>query len=338
MTAQQAENNLARTAVQALSAILGGAQSLHVNSYDEALALPSEESARMALRTQQILAKESGVAQTVDPFAGSYYVESLTTAIEQEVWHYLERIDALGGMVAAIERGWVQREIEDAAYQQQRAVDSGETVVVGVNRFATPAKSPRSVRAGVAKRVEREQIERVRALRARRDPLRWQAAVDQVTEQARSSDNLMPAILEAVESYATVGEIAESLRKVFGEHRPIRLERSATEGFYSVRSAVKGSILAARTAGTPLAASATTTTPTRPVDSSPHPTASRHTGTTSTPVPPASPAEHPSSLPPPSAAGCLQDHPHYLFPPGAHSHAHTDLCRTRIHPIRQRAV
>ena len=135
LTAQQAENNLARTALQALSAILGGTQSLHVNGYDEALALPSEEAARLALRTQQILAKESGVAQTVDPLAGSYYVESLTTAIEQQARSYLDRIDALGGMVAAIERGWVQREIEDAAYRHQQAVDSGETVVVGVNRF-----------------------------------------------------------------------------------------------------------------------------------------------------------------------------------------------------------
>ena len=142
LTAQQPENNLARTALQALSAILGGAQSLHVNGYDEALGLPSEESARMALRTQQILALESGVAQTVDPLAGSYYLESLTTSIEQEARNYLERIDALGGMVAAIERGWVQREIEEAAYRHQQAVEGGETVVVGVNRFTGPKKIP----------------------------------------------------------------------------------------------------------------------------------------------------------------------------------------------------
>src|SRR5580704_15377703 len=138
LTAQQAENNLARTALQALAAILGGTQSLHVNGYDEALGLPSEESARMALRTQQILALESGVAQTVDPLAGSYYLESLTTSIEQEARNYLERIDALGGMVAAIERSWVQREMEDAAYRHQRAVDAEETAVVGVNRFIGP--------------------------------------------------------------------------------------------------------------------------------------------------------------------------------------------------------
>ena len=139
LTAQQPENNLVRTALQALSAVLGGTQSLHVNGYDEALALPSEDAARLALRTQQILATESGVAQTVDPLAGSYYVESLTNALEQEARSYLERIDAMGGMMAAIERGWVQREIETAAYRHQRAVDSGETVVVGVNRF-TDAK------------------------------------------------------------------------------------------------------------------------------------------------------------------------------------------------------
>jgi methylmalonyl-CoA mutase, N-terminal domain len=220
LTAQQPENNLARTALQALSAILGGAQSLHVNGYDEALGLPSAEAAHLALRTQQILARESGVAQTVDPLAGSYYLESLTTSIEQEARSYLERIDALGGMVAAIERGWVQREMEDAAYRHQQAVDAGETVVVGVNRFASPdEQSPCLPAEDLDETAERRQVERVRALRARRDPLRWQAALDRVTEQARSTGNLMPAILEAVESCATVGEIAGSLRKVFGEYQ-----------------------------------------------------------------------------------------------------------------------
>jgi methylmalonyl-CoA mutase N-terminal domain/subunit len=220
LSAQQAENNLARTAVQALSAILGGAQSLHVNSYDEALALPSEESARMALRTQQILARESGVAQTVDPLAGSYYVESLTTSIEQQARSYLDRIDALGGIEAAIERGWVQREIEDAAYQHQQAIDSGETVVVGVNRFAgANLDSPGLPVREVDETMERKQVERVRALRARRDPVRWKTALDRVREQARSSGNVMPVIVEAVERDATVGEIAGCLREVFGEFR-----------------------------------------------------------------------------------------------------------------------
>jgi methylmalonyl-CoA mutase, N-terminal domain len=217
LTAQQPENNLARTALQALAAVLGGTQSLHVNGYDEALGLPSEEAARMGLRTQQILAKESGVAQTVDPLAGSYYVESLTAAIEQGARVYFDRIDALGGMVAAIERGWVQQEIEQAAYQQQQDIDSGKTVVVGVNRFAGDYADPRPV-AAVNEAAEREQIERVRGLRARRDPLRWRAALNRVEEQAKTAGNLMPAILEAVESCATVGEIAGSLRVVFGEH------------------------------------------------------------------------------------------------------------------------
>jgi methylmalonyl-CoA mutase N-terminal domain/subunit len=221
LTVQQPENNLARTALQALSAVLGGTQSLHTNGYDEALTLPSEEAARLALRTQQILAHECGVAQTVDPLAGSYYVESLTSAIEQEASGYLERIDALGGMVAAIERGWVQQEIEDAAYQHQRAVDAGQTVVVGVNRFTGSQARDDSPPLNVDETAERGQIERVRALRARRDPVRWRAALDRVTEHARSSGNLMPAIVEAVESYATVGEIAQSMREVFGEHRPV---------------------------------------------------------------------------------------------------------------------
>jgi methylmalonyl-CoA mutase N-terminal domain/subunit len=216
LTAQQPENNLARTALQALAAVLGGTQSLHVNGYDEALGLPSEESARMGLRTQQILAKESGVAQTVDPLAGSYYVESLTTAIEQGARAIFDRIDSLGGMLAAVERGWVQREIEQAAYQQQQDIDSGKIVVVGVNRYASGDPEPQPV--GTANEWgEREQIERVRALRARRDPLRWREALDRVEEQARATGNVMPAILEAVESSATVGEIAGSLRAVFGE-------------------------------------------------------------------------------------------------------------------------
>jgi methylmalonyl-CoA mutase N-terminal domain/subunit len=192
LTAQQPENNLARTALQALAAVLGGTQSLHVNGYDEALGLPSEESARMGLRTQQILAKESGVAQTVDPLAGSFYVESLTTAIEQGARSYLDRIDALGGMVAAIERGWVQQEIEQAAYQKQQDIDSGRTVVVGVNRYASGDQGPQPV-AALNEAREREQIERVRGLRARRDPLRWRAALDRVQDQATSTENVMPA-------------------------------------------------------------------------------------------------------------------------------------------------
>jgi methylmalonyl-CoA mutase N-terminal domain/subunit len=218
LTAEQAENNLARSALQALSAVLGGTQSLHVNGYDEALGLPGEEAVRLALRTQQILAEESGVAHTVDPLGGSYYVESLTTAIEHQARANMVRIDAMGGMVAAIERGWVQREIEDAAFCHQQAIDSGASAVVGVNRFTDPdGTGPREKPEGT---VEQDQIERVRALRRRRNPLRWRAALDRVTDQARGSTNLMPAIVEAVESCATVGEIASSMGEVFGEYQP----------------------------------------------------------------------------------------------------------------------
>jgi methylmalonyl-CoA mutase N-terminal domain/subunit len=218
LTAQQPENNIVRTAIQALSAVLGGTQSLHTNGYDEALALPTEEAARIALRTQQIIAGESGVAQTIDPFAGSYYVESLTSGIEQQVKTYLDRIDALGGMLRAIEQGWVQQEIQNAAYDYQRAVDSGVATVVGVNRF-TREDEPGIPIQRIDEELERKQIERLQALRLRRDNLRWQSAIDRVKEHARSGKNLMPAILEAVESCATVGEIAAAMREVFGEYQ-----------------------------------------------------------------------------------------------------------------------
>jgi methylmalonyl-CoA mutase, N-terminal domain len=218
LTAQQPENNIVRTAIQALSAVMGGTQSLHTNGYDEALALPTEEAARVALRTQQILAQESGVAQTIDPLAGSYYVESLTNTIEQGANAYLERIDMLGGMLPAIERGWVQQEIQSAAYEYQRSVDSGEATVVGVNRF-TSEESPSIPIQRVDENLEQQQIERVREVRRRRNPIRWRTSLDRVTEDARAGANLMPAILEAVESSATVGEIAEAMRSVFGEYQ-----------------------------------------------------------------------------------------------------------------------
>ena len=218
LTAQQPENNIVRTAIQALSAVLGGTQSLHTNGYDEALALPTEESARVALRTQQIIANESGVAQTIDPFAGSYYVESLTTEIEQQARAYLDRIDAFGGMLRAIEHGWVQQEIQNAAYEYQRAVDTGEATVVGVNRF-TREEEPEIPIQHIDESLERKQIERVRALRARRDFQRWKASLERVRDGASGRDNLMPAILEAVESYATVGEVAAAMRDVFGEYQ-----------------------------------------------------------------------------------------------------------------------
>jgi methylmalonyl-CoA mutase N-terminal domain/subunit len=218
LTAQQPENNIVRTAIQALSAVLGGTQSLHTNGYDEALALPTEEAARIALRTQQIIANESGVAQTIDPFAGSYYVESLTNDLEVQAKAYLDRIEALGGMLRAIERGWVQQEIQNAAYEYQRAVDTGDATVVGVNRFTRDEEPAISIQR-IDESLERKQIERLQALRLRRDAARWRSSLDRVKDHARSGANLMPAILEAVESYATVGEIAATMRDVFGEYQ-----------------------------------------------------------------------------------------------------------------------
>jgi methylmalonyl-CoA mutase N-terminal domain/subunit len=218
LTAQQPENNIVRTAIQALAAVLGGTQSLHTNGYDEALALPTEEAARIALRTQQIIALESGVANTIDPFAGSCAIESLTNAIEGQVKLYFDRIDVLGGMLAAIESGWVQQEIQNAAYDHQRAVDARDAVVVGVNRFTRDDEPPIPT-LHMDEELERKQVERLRALRARRDAGPWQAALNSVRDRARSGANLMPAILEAVEAMATVGEIATALREIFGEYR-----------------------------------------------------------------------------------------------------------------------
>ena len=218
LTAQQPENNIVRTTLQALAAVLGGTQSLHTNGYDEALALPTEAAARIALRTQQILAHESGVAQTIDPLAGSYFLEMLTGDIEQQVRDYFSKIDAMGGMLKAIERGWVQQQIQNAAYKQQQQVDSGEAIVVGVNRFTQETELEVPIQR-IDENLERQQVERVRALRLRRDSGKWQCAIDKVQETARNGTNLMPLILEAVESSATVGEIANTLRQVFGEYR-----------------------------------------------------------------------------------------------------------------------
>ncbi len=218
LTAQQPENNIVRTAVEAMAAVLCGTQSLHTNGYDEALALPTELAARTALRTQQILAFESGVAQTIDPFAGSYCIEALTDEIENRAMEYLSKIAAMGGMLRAIERGYVQQEIQNAAYEFQQAVDNGAAVIVGVNRFTQENDPPIPVQR-VDESLERKQVERLRAMRTRREPTRWQASIRGVTEAARGGTNLMPAILEAVESYATVGEIAGTLRDVFGEYQ-----------------------------------------------------------------------------------------------------------------------
>jgi len=218
LTAQQPENNIVRTAIQALAAVLGGTQSLHTNSYDEALALPTEQAARIALRTQQIVAYESGVPQTVDPLAGSYYVEALTNEIEKRAVEYLEKIEALGGMLKAIERGYVQQEIQNAAYEYQRKVDHDEAVVVGVNRFTVEEEKPIPI-LRIDESLERKQVERLRALRTRRDADPWKAALASVEDAARAGANLMPRIIAAVDASATVGEISDTMRRVFGEYK-----------------------------------------------------------------------------------------------------------------------
>jgi len=218
LQAQQPEINIVRTALQALAAVLGGTQSLHTNSFDEALALPTEEAVRIALRTQQIIAYESGVPNTIDPLGGSYYIESLTNQIDQRAREYLDKIEAMGGMLKAIERGYVQAEIQNAAYDFQQAVDRLETVVVGVNRFSSDGEASVPLYR-VDENLERKQIERLRALRSRRDQQKWESAIQGVEDAARSGENLMPRIIHAVESYCTVGEISDSLRKVFGEYK-----------------------------------------------------------------------------------------------------------------------
>jgi methylmalonyl-CoA mutase N-terminal domain/subunit len=218
LTAQQPENNIVRTAIEALAAVLGGTQSLHTNSYDEALALPTEESARIALRTQQIIGYESGVTNTVDPVAGSFYIESLTDEIQSRVEAYLDKIERLGGAQRAIETGFMQREIQESAWKFQKAVDEGARTVVGVNKYATDAHAkPRIVRPDAA--AQEKQKARLRELRKTRDAARWGEALGKLERAARGGDNLMPSIVSAVEAYATVGEISDTLRRVFGEYR-----------------------------------------------------------------------------------------------------------------------
>jgi methylmalonyl-CoA mutase N-terminal domain/subunit len=219
LTAQQPDNNIVRVALQAMAAVLGGTQSLHCNGRDEALALPTEESARIALRTQQIIGAETGVANTVDPVAGSYAIEALTNEIEQGAVAILEKIERAGGTLAAIEAGLIQRDIQESAYRAQLAVDAGTATLVGVNRFVSEATGPKMATLTIDPEIERQQIARVRAVRAGRSPREWRAALDAVTTTAREGGNLVPAIISAVEARATVGEIADTLREVFGEYR-----------------------------------------------------------------------------------------------------------------------
>jgi methylmalonyl-CoA mutase, N-terminal domain len=220
LTAQSVDNNVVRTTIQALSAILGGAQSLHTNARDEALALPTEAAARLALRTQQILAHEAGVTETPDPLAGSYFVETLTNELEQAAQAYLDEIEALGGALAAIDAGYQQRHIQEAAYRVQREIEADERIVVGVNRFRDDAvPSPELQRIDPA--GEAEQVERVRRLRAERDESQWSAALERLARAAAGSDNLLPPIVDAVKARATLGEISDRLRVAWGEHREL---------------------------------------------------------------------------------------------------------------------
>jgi len=220
LTAQQPDVNVVRTTIEALAAVLGGTQSLHTNSRDEALGLPTEESARLALRTQQVIAYETGITDSVDPLGGSYYIEELTDKIEAAATDYIRRIDEMGGALQAIEAGFVQGEIQRSAFEYQRAVESGEQVIVGVNRFqVTEARKIPIFR--VNPEIEREQVLRIRALRSERDSVAWKRSIERLEAAARSSENLMPRIMAAAEAMATVGEISNTLRGVFGEYRDV---------------------------------------------------------------------------------------------------------------------
>ena len=220
LTAQSIDNNVVRTTVQALAAILGGAQSLHTNARDEALALPTAEAARLALRTQQILAHEAGVTETPDPLGGSYYVEALTDDLERAALDYLAEIEALGGTLMALEGGFQQHQIQEAAYQVQAAIERGDQVVVGVNKFRDEAGLTPPTQK-IDPEGERHQVEGVRRVRAERDPTAWAAALVRLEDAARGTDNLLPPMIEAVKAYATVGEISDCLRTVWGEHREL---------------------------------------------------------------------------------------------------------------------
>jgi methylmalonyl-CoA mutase N-terminal domain/subunit len=217
LTAPQPDNNIVRVALQAMAAVLGGTQSLHCNGKDEALALPTEDSATIALRTQQILLHESGIANTVDPVGGSYAIEDITNRIERDAVALLAQIDAIGGTLTAIESGVIQRQIQESAYRAQKSVDAGESVVVGVNRYVEDARASVDV-FRVDPAVERRQIERVRAVRASRSAQEWRRALDAIERAAAGTDNLVPVIIDAVEKRATLGEVADSLRRVFGEY------------------------------------------------------------------------------------------------------------------------
>ena len=221
LTAQEPENNLMRVTVQALAAVLGGTQSLHTNGFDEALGLPTERAARLALRTQQVIAYESGVVDTADPLAGSYFVESLTDAVEEAAWAYIDKIDGMGGAVSAIEQGYMQDEIEEAAYQYARAIDSSEKVIVGVNKFTTEQAEPADV-FPIDPELQRQQAESVRRVKEERDQAAVKAALDDVAAAARGTQNLLYPMKEALRRRATLGEVSDVLRAEFGTFQPSR--------------------------------------------------------------------------------------------------------------------
>lgn len=220
LTAQQPQNNVVRVTLQALSAVLGGTQSLHTNSMDEAFSLPCEEAVQIALRTQQVIAYESGVANTADPLGGSFYVERLTDQIEERARAYLDKIDEMGGAVAAVEQGYIQKEIQESAYAYQRAVETAEQIVVGLNKFQEAAAPPTNL-LRVDRSVMESQHAKLKQLRAERDNTAVDSAIGRLKECARGSNNLMPAMMEAVKCYATLGEICDTLREVFGEYTAV---------------------------------------------------------------------------------------------------------------------
>ncbi|MCA1729725.1 MAG: methylmalonyl-CoA mutase family protein, partial [Actinobacteria bacterium] len=221
LTAQQAENNIVRTTVQALSAVLGGTQSLHTNAFDEALALPTEKSARIALRTQQVLANEAALTDTADPLAGSYFVESLTDAVEEEAWEYIKRIDEIGGSVKAIEQRYMQGEIEEAAYRYQREVEKEERIIVGVNRYASEAdEDPNMDLHTVDESIRDRQTERLVELKDARDNETVEKALADLKRAAEGTDDLLYPMKEALGNLATLGEVSDTLREVFGQYRP----------------------------------------------------------------------------------------------------------------------
>jgi methylmalonyl-CoA mutase N-terminal domain/subunit len=218
LTAQQPHNNIVRVTIQALAAALGGTQSLHTNSFDEAYALPSEEAVTIALRTQQIIAYESGVADTVDPLAGSYCIESLTSQIEEEAMKYIDKIDDMGGAVRAIEKGYMQREIVESAYQHQKEIENKQKTIVGLNQFKTEEETPIKI-LRINPEVEKKQIKKLQILRRKRNQKKVTVALDQLREAAEGDVNLMPCLVKAVKEYATLGEICNVLREIYGEHK-----------------------------------------------------------------------------------------------------------------------